>query len=60
MKVARACGSDPACLQAGTDFPGVSVGGNVAFLFRAYLAPNSTVSPDPTALIAEHVIHVVP
>ena len=60
FKVSRACGYEPGCLEVGSGFLGLPLDASYAFLFRAYLAPGSTVSPDPAALLTEHVIHVLP
>jgi hypothetical protein len=60
VKVARHCAGATGCVELGTGFPGVPLDQTIAFLFRAYLAPGSSVAPDPRALVTERVIHVTP
>ncbi|MCE9576648.1 MAG: hypothetical protein K8W52_26105 [Deltaproteobacteria bacterium] len=60
VTIKRHCAGEVHCLEIPTTFPGVPLDQTVAFLFRAYLAPGSTVAPDPNALITERVIHVTP
>ena len=60
VKVARSCGTEPHCIEVPTTFPGVALDQDIVFLFRAYLEPGSTVSPGPTEILTERVLHYVP
>lgn len=58
VKVTRACGGEPYCLEIGTGFPGVPLDTSITFTGRAYLSPGRAVSPNPLALLTERVVHV--
>ncbi len=60
VTIKRRCAGLANCLEIPTTFPGVPLDQTVALLFRAYLAPGSTVAPDPDALLTERVLHVHP
>lgn len=60
VKVARDCGDEPHCLAIPETFPGIALDQNIVFLFRAYLEPGTAVSPGPTELLPERVLHYLP
>ena len=55
---ARSCDGLENCTEVPRTFPGVPDDGNVLFVFRAYLNPNSTVSTDPSFMVPERAVWV--
>lgn len=56
----RDCGMESFCVEVPTGFPGVDYGEELSFVFRAYLQPGASVSPQATELLTERAIHIVP
>ncbi|MGC6508169.1 MAG: hypothetical protein ACON4U_07110 [Myxococcota bacterium] len=59
-EVRRDCTDKPYCLTLHTDFPGAPLDESLFFIFRAYLNPGLSVSPDHDEILTERVIHVQP
>lgn len=57
-EVRRDCEGRDYCLDLPTEFPGVGLTESLFFVFRAYVNPGMSVSPDFNELLAERVIVV--
>ena len=59
-EVRRDCTDRSHCLQLNTEFPGAALDESLFFIFRAYMNPGLSVSPDHDEILTERVIHVKP
>ena len=59
-EVRRDCTDRPHCLTLDTAFPGAALDESVFFIFRAYMNPGHSVSPDHDEILTEQVVRVSP
>lgn len=60
FEVRRDCADRAHCLTLDTAFPGAALDESVFFIFRAYMNPSHSVSPDHDEILTERVFHVSP
>ena len=60
VTIMRDCGAEPHCIEVPRGFPGVDADEPISFMFRAYVQPGASVSPNPRELLPERVLHIIP